>query len=179
MARTLGLSTKSEFNVTTSSQSLHSHRKGNEGFPTIQQSQVINAPSPSYFGGNTSVLETPQPLQSFRGSEQSPSTLDRSWLVDPPSTSLSKNLSSSRYSPRIIRGTLESKKWSLHFDHFHPTLIDGTYCLIIQDSNPISCQSRHGPRICRQHITVQKSVVNVLQPEFSHRPITSKESVCF
>ena len=76
---------KSEFNVTTSSQSLHSHRKGNVEFPTIQQSQVINAPSPSYFGGKTLVLETPQPLQSFPGSVQSLSTLDRSWLVDPAS----------------------------------------------------------------------------------------------
>ena len=54
-----------------------------------------------------------------------------------------------------------------------------TYCPTIQDGNPISCQSRHGPRICYRHITVQKSVVNALQPEFGHRPITAQESVCF
>jgi hypothetical protein len=85
VARMLGLSAKSEFNVTTSSQSLHSHRKGKVDFQTIHQSQAINTPSPSYFGGKTSVQETPQPLQSFRGLVQLPSPLDRSRLVDPPS----------------------------------------------------------------------------------------------
>ena len=58
---------------------------------------------------------------------------------------------------------------------FHPTLIDGTYCPTIQDGNPISC----GLRICCHHVTVQESVVNALQPEFGHRPITARESVCF
>ena len=94
-------------------------------------------------------------------------------------TSLPENLSSSRYSPRIVRGTLQPDNRSLHFDHFHPTLIDGTYCPTIQDGNPISCQSRHGPRICRRHVTVQESVMNALQSEFGHRPITAQESVCF
>jgi hypothetical protein len=87
-------------------------------------------------------------------------------------TSLPVNLSLSRYSPRIICDTLKLESWSSHFYHFHPTLIDGTYCLSIQYGNPISCQSRHGPRICCHHVTVQESVMNALQSEFGHRPIT-------
>ena len=70
-------------------------------------------------------------------------------------TLLPENLSSSHYSPRIIRGMLQPENRSSHFHHFHPTLIDGTYCPTIQDGNPISCQSRHGPRICRRHGTVE------------------------
>eukprot|EP00804_Cyclotella_cryptica_P029736 CCRYP_015220-RB/>CCRYP_015220-RB protein AED:0.24 eAED:0.24 QI:2374/1/0.87/1/0/0/8/0/1034 len=85
VARTLGLTAKSEFNVTKSSPSLYSHRKGTVDCGTIQQSQITTAQSPSYFGAKTSVLETPQPLQLFCGPVQSPSTLDRSWLVDPSS----------------------------------------------------------------------------------------------
>jgi len=92
-------------------------------------------------------------------------------------TSLPENLWSSWYSPRIIHGTLQPENRSSHFDHFHPTPLDGTYFPTIQDCYPISCQSRHGLRICCRHVTVQESCVTALQPKFGHRHITAQESV--
>jgi hypothetical protein len=33
--------------------------------------------------------------------------------------------------------------------------------------------------VMARHVTVQKSVMNALQAEFGHHPITAQESVCF
>ena len=93
---------------------------------------------------------------SFRRSHQCPRFCRRHLTAQESSVA--------RYSPRI---GLSASIISTNSD------IDGTYCPTIQDGNPNSCESRHGPRICRRHVTIQESVLNALQPKFGHRPITA------
>ena len=123
-------------------------------------------------------LAKPHPKHILQTSSNTPRhTTGSGWRSHlSPVMSLTENLLASRYSPRIISGTLQPKNRSWCFDHFQPTLIDGRYCSTIQDGNPISCQSRHGPRFCRRRVTVQKSVVNAYQPKIGHQPITVQVS---
>ena len=93
-----------------------------------------------------------------------------------PVTSLTENLSSSRYSPRIISGTLQPKNrssCSIIFNQLsdrrdilpdHPTRQSHFLPVTSWPGNLLS-SSRYGPRICRQRVTARIRSSSHYSPE--------------
>ena len=93
-----------------------------------------------------------------------------------PVTSLTENLSSSRYSPRIISGTLQPENRSSRSIIFnqlsdrrdilpdHPTRQSHFLPVTSWPGNLLS-SSRYGPRICRQRVTARIRPSSHYSPE--------------